>query len=287
MNISITGTLGSGKSSVCAVLEKRGYSTISNGVLFREIAKEKGITVVELNELAKTDKSIDKMLDDRSIRLGKELDNTIFDSRMGWHFIPDSFKVFLFADMNEAARRVYAAERVSEAYQSEDDAKSDLVRRQLLEKERFSSLYGVDYLDLHNYDLVIESTSASPEQVAENILEALDRRSSGQQVMLLNPTSIYPSAVDTGISGEEFERYRAGGSREPVQVGLIQNNFCAMKGHYELLSSILQREVFLSVSYCRDASGDLPDENLLKRFEVLGHFSYKTFPDTEAPAIFS
>ena len=150
MNISITGTLGSGKSSVCAVLEKRGYSTISNGVLFREIAKEKGITVVELNELAKTDKSIDKMLDDRSIRLGKELDNTIFDSRMGWHFIPDSFKVFLFADMNEAARRVYAAERVSEAYQSEDDAKSDLVRRQLLEKERFSSLYGVDYLDLHN-----------------------------------------------------------------------------------------------------------------------------------------
>lgn len=44
------------------------------GVLFREIAEEKGITVVELNELAKKDKSIDDMLDERSIRLGKELD---------------------------------------------------------------------------------------------------------------------------------------------------------------------------------------------------------------------
>ena len=92
MNISITGTLGSGKSSVCKILKENGYDIISNGVLFREIAEEKGITVVELNELAKKDKSIDDMLDERSIRLGKELDSTIFDSRMGWHFIPDSFK---------------------------------------------------------------------------------------------------------------------------------------------------------------------------------------------------
>ena len=73
MNISITGTLGSGKSSVCKILKENGYDIISNGVLFREIAEEKGITVVELNELAKKDKSIDDMLDERSIRLGKEL----------------------------------------------------------------------------------------------------------------------------------------------------------------------------------------------------------------------
>lgn len=77
MNISITGTLGSGKSSVCKILKENGYDIISNGVLFREIAEEKGITVVELNELAKKDKSIDDMLDERSIRLGKELDSTI------------------------------------------------------------------------------------------------------------------------------------------------------------------------------------------------------------------
>ncbi|MBO5489595.1 MAG: dephospho-CoA kinase, partial [Eubacterium sp.] len=56
MNISITGTLGSGKSSVCKLLKEKGYDIISNGVLFREIAEEKGVSVVELNEIAKTDK---------------------------------------------------------------------------------------------------------------------------------------------------------------------------------------------------------------------------------------
>ena len=67
---------------------------------------------MELNELAKKDKSIDDMLDERSIRLGKELDSTIFDSRMGWHFIPDSFKVFLLADMTEAGRTADGEEKV-------------------------------------------------------------------------------------------------------------------------------------------------------------------------------
>ncbi|MCH5265004.1 MAG: AAA family ATPase [Lachnospiraceae bacterium] len=286
MNISITGTLGSGKSSVCAVLEKHGYSTISNGVLFREIAKEKGITVVELNELAKTDKSIDKMLDDRSIRLGKERENTIFDSRMGWHFIPDSFKVFLFANMNEAARRVYAADRISEAYQSELDAKADLIKRQLLEKERFFSLYGVDYLDLHNYDLVIESTSASPEQVAEKILETLAEYHKDKQTMLLNPTSIYPSETASAITKEELEKAMEGGLSEPIQIGLIQNNFCVLKGDCRLLSSILKKETFLSVNYQKAAEGNLPDSDLLEKFETLGEFTYKIRPEADAPAIF-
>ena len=43
MNISITGTLGSGKSSVCKILKENGYDIISNGVLFREIAEEKSV----------------------------------------------------------------------------------------------------------------------------------------------------------------------------------------------------------------------------------------------------
>ena len=52
-------------------------------------------------------RSIDDMLDARSTQLGKTMDHTVFDSRLAWHFVEKSFKVFLLVDTQEAARRVY------------------------------------------------------------------------------------------------------------------------------------------------------------------------------------
>ena len=85
MNITITGNLGGGKSSVCRELEKYGFKIITGGGLFRDIAKEKGVSVLELNELAKADRSIDDLIDNRTAKIGKEEDNVLFDS--DWHGI--------------------------------------------------------------------------------------------------------------------------------------------------------------------------------------------------------
>ena len=49
MNISITGNLGSGKSSVAKILQKKGYEIFSTGKVFRELAMEKGVSVEEFN----------------------------------------------------------------------------------------------------------------------------------------------------------------------------------------------------------------------------------------------
>ena len=65
----------------------------------REIAAKRGITLLELSKLAETDRSIDKELDNYQIQLGKDEDNFIIDARLGWHFIPDSIKIFL--DVND------------------------------------------------------------------------------------------------------------------------------------------------------------------------------------------
>ena len=83
MNITLTGNLGSGKTNICNILEKEvGFEIIKSGELFREIANERKISVVELNELAKSDKSIDTMLDERSKVLGDIKTDSVFDSRM-------------------------------------------------------------------------------------------------------------------------------------------------------------------------------------------------------------
>ena len=170
MNITITGNLGSGKSSVCKELAQAGFPVVSAGDIFRQIAAEKGMTVIELNEAAKKDRSIDDMLDLRSAKLGRELDGTVFDSRLAWHFVEESFKVFLLVDTKEAARRVFDGEnRDAEAYLNIEQAKEGLKERARLEKERFFQLYGIDYYDAGNYDLIIESTCATPGQIAREI----------------------------------------------------------------------------------------------------------------------
>lgn len=64
MKISITGDLGSGKSTVAKQLSKDlGFDYVSTGTIFREIAKEYGIDVLKLNKLALTDTSIDDRVD--------------------------------------------------------------------------------------------------------------------------------------------------------------------------------------------------------------------------------
>ena len=96
MNITITGNLGSGKSSVAKILQEKGYEIFSTGKVFRQLAMEKGLSVEEFNKqvneaAAQGDRSVDKMIDDTTTRIGEEKDMVVFDSRLAWHFAPKKF----------------------------------------------------------------------------------------------------------------------------------------------------------------------------------------------------
>ena len=49
-------------------------------------------------------------------------------------------------------------------------------------------MYQTDYLNLNNYDLVIESTYATPDQIAEQILKGVEEKVMSQAK--LNPKSL-------------------------------------------------------------------------------------------------
>lgn len=175
MNLTLTGNLGSGKTTICNILKEKGYEIVSTGKIFRDIAAEKNVSVIELNEMAKKDRSIDDLLDNKTTELGKTLDNVIFDSRLAWNFVPGSFKVFLLVDTEEAARRVFQdSERNAESYESVAAAKEGLLNRAGLEKARFLDLYQINYYNASNYNLVIESTAAKPEEIAEEIIKQFE-----------------------------------------------------------------------------------------------------------------
>lgn len=200
MNITITGNLGSGKSSIGKVLKEKGYEIVSTGNIFRELAMQKGLSVEEFNRqvneaTGKGDRSVDKMIDDTTAKIGRERDNIMFDSRLAWNFVPDSFKVFVITDIDEASRRVFndSVRANSESYESQDACKKALVHRQEMESERFKEIYKIDYYDMSNYNLVIESTNAAPAEIAEEILKKLEEYQNHgfTRLMELNPSSVF------------------------------------------------------------------------------------------------
>ncbi len=175
MHITLTGNLGSGKSTVCRRLEQEyGYEIFSTGKVIRQIADEMGITVLEMNELMCKDHQYDKMIDDTTARISRENPekSILFDSRLAWNFVEQSFKVFLSVDLMEAARRVYqdTSRGEVEAYKSVEDAADQLRARAANEDKRYEELYGIHYFDFGNYNLVLDSSFAPPELVSEVLL---------------------------------------------------------------------------------------------------------------------
>ena len=176
MIISISGLPGSGKSTVGKMLsEKLGFERIYMVWILRKIADNKGITILELMKQADSDSSIDEEVDKMVADYGRKKDNFIMESRTAFHFIPDSLKVFVKVNLDEGAKRIFK-DLDKEERSEEDKANSVGNLRKMLEqraeidKERYQKYYGIDYTDPTNYDLVIDSTNLTPEEVVDKIM---------------------------------------------------------------------------------------------------------------------
>ncbi len=181
--ITISGKLGSGKSTVAKMLaEKLGYKHYSSGDFMRELAKERNMTLMQLSIQAEKDDSVDFVIDERQKKLGKNSDRFVLDARLGFYFIPGSYKIFLDVQENEAIKRVLNGfknkepGRLAEGLKEEfDDVLISLKNRRDSEKRRYKKLYGVDYEDINNYDLIIDTTNISPDEVVSKLIESMKK----------------------------------------------------------------------------------------------------------------
>lgn len=88
--------------------------------------------------------------------------------------MPESFKVYLKVDINIAAKRVFNDEtrRDSEKkFETVEEQKQDIEKRYTLENTRYFELYGVRKEDESNYDLVLDTSNLTPNEVADKIEE--------------------------------------------------------------------------------------------------------------------
>jgi cytidylate kinase len=176
MIITISGKPGSGKSTVAKLVAKKlGMKHHSIGDLWRGMAAERKMTILDFNKLVEKDKDIDIETDKKQEELGRKEDNFVIDGRMSFHFIPKSTKVFLDVNAEEGAKRIFNANRGGvEQYASFDDAVEGIQRREMSEIKRYKKLYMVDYTDPSNFDIVIDTTKIPPDKVAERIVKTIN-----------------------------------------------------------------------------------------------------------------
>ena len=243
MYITITGELGSGKSTVAKLLvQEHGFSYYSTGSIQREIAKDMGITTLELNQLMTNDinNEYDKIIDDKTIEISREnLDkDLVFDSRMAWHFVDKSFKVYVVVDNSVAAKRVITAGRgKEEQYASVEEAAKSLQKRKQLEDQRFAEMYAVNTTDFSNYDLIIDSSSITPEELMEIVYERA-RKNSGRQEIYLSPLRLFPTHSVQDINSDRVDELANSEDDTPIEVIEYNHVYNIVKGHHRLCARI-------------------------------------------------
>lgn len=172
--ISITGELASGKGVISkAITEKLNYGIYRNGEYFRKLAKDHNMDVTSFNIYVKEHPEIDFQIEKSAAEYAKTHEKFVIDARLGWYAVPESFKVYLTVDIDEAARRAFYDEKrkETEKFDTIEEQKKDLIKRYELENERYWNLYHVRKEDLSNYDLVIDTTQGKPEKIADKIIQ--------------------------------------------------------------------------------------------------------------------
>ena len=174
--ITLAGDQGSGKSTVAQILRTSLSAEIfSTGSFARACATRMGMDIESFNRYSEAHPEIDYEIDGSLVKLNDDPRDLIVDSRMAWHFIRGGFNIFLFTDPREAAHRIFCAGRATENYQSEEAALIGVRARRDSEIRRYRDLYRVNIKDPENYALLVDTTFATPAQVAEAIVLSFRR----------------------------------------------------------------------------------------------------------------
>lgn len=179
MRIAISGYSGCGNTTVTTLLEKKyGFKRIN--FTFRDLGKEKGKTLEEMQALASKGPEIDYELDSRLIsRLSKQK-NAVIGSRLAiWldskqvtgklglnarQIAKIDFKVWLDAPIEVRAARTQQAKP--------NETMEFTARRDKEDRERYKKIYGIDVAKHDFVDLNLNVEKLDAERVAATIAAA-------------------------------------------------------------------------------------------------------------------
>ena len=176
--ITIAGNGGSGKSTIAKLLEEKlGYKCVVMGDIMRRLASENNMDIVTFNEYIKEHPEFDHQVDDMIVDISEKEDELIIVSRTAWHFAKESFRVYLYVEPEVAGKRIFAdSQRINEKkYDTLEEAIENTRKRNESEKNRYMSLYNIDVTNLDNYDLALDTSALTIDEVLDRVLEGYNK----------------------------------------------------------------------------------------------------------------
>ena len=164
----------SGKWTVSKLLAKElGYQIVSIGDMKRKLAAEMWINIIEFNKMwDDPEKSAEFDLKYEEYQKSLKLsDDIILDSRLGFYAQPHAFKILLDVDEEVAWERIFKAERDTDKHATKKHAINEVKERNSSDEARYQKLYNVDLWNPNNYNLVIDTSERTPEEVLQIILD--------------------------------------------------------------------------------------------------------------------
>jgi len=171
MIVAVGGPPGSGKTTVAErFAQAHAYALVSAGFKFRQMAKARGMDLEAFGKIAEMDPEIDRSLDHavleeilRQDSLGRDV---IVDGRIQAHLLASRrvpcLKVLINAPLSVRAARVAGREK-----KDTKAAEREISARERSERIRYKALYGIDLADASVFDLVIDSSNKTPDQIVE------------------------------------------------------------------------------------------------------------------------
>ncbi|MEM3421597.1 MAG: AAA family ATPase [Candidatus Hadarchaeum sp.] len=169
--VAISGLHGAGKSTTAKALAKRFRSLryLCAGDIFRELIKEKGMTLKEGQRYAERHPSIDQMID-RKIADAARGGKVLIDARLaGWMAKKADLKIFLTAPIKVRVKRI--AQREGRRYR---DVYDETVKREKSEAKRFKKLYNIDINDYSIFDIVLNTERLSIAETTKILAAAIE-----------------------------------------------------------------------------------------------------------------
>jgi cytidylate kinase len=163
MKITVSGPPGSGTTTLArSIAEKHGLELVSAGEMFRDLAKERELSVAEFGDLAEKDVSIDALIDVRQKEAAKGRDNIVVEGRLsGWMVEDANLRIWLTAPIACRAKRIATRDGMDEY-----TARELTLRREESERTRYRNYYRIEIDDLSPYHLAINSELWQSEALA-------------------------------------------------------------------------------------------------------------------------
>lgn len=173
MIVVVGGPPGSGKTTVAERFAKaHAYAFVSAGAKFREQARERGLSLAEFGALAQKDYAIDRALDhsvfEETLRQDAVGRDVVVEGRIQAYLLKERrvpcLKVLIDARLEVRAKRIGGREGKSATV-----ARKEITAREHSERTRYKAIYGIDVADRSVYDLIIDSSDKTPEDVVAAI----------------------------------------------------------------------------------------------------------------------